>query len=198
MNGGGTRDTGRVLGISPNTVTAVLKKRKNLQDKSMKNTWKTGKKIRLLMLKFVPSRQKRTKCGVIITISLTKYGYGGRLIMRRMCRWLIRSAQGSINIWTSFLACLNRFRLERFTLTIITHIRRNFRPTSWFQEKRIRKRLKEIIWLWEHVSKGFAVKLFAFLKVRTFILLLLVPLLTSSFLADILMPQPCCDTTQKS
>lgn len=30
MNGGGTRDTGRVLGISPNTVTAVLKKRENL------------------------------------------------------------------------------------------------------------------------------------------------------------------------
>lgn len=28
MNGGGTRDTGRVLGISPNTVTAVLKNRK--------------------------------------------------------------------------------------------------------------------------------------------------------------------------
>ena len=25
MNGGGTRDTGRVLGISPNTVTSVLK-----------------------------------------------------------------------------------------------------------------------------------------------------------------------------
>ena len=30
MNGSGTRDTGRVLRISPNTVTAVLKKRKNL------------------------------------------------------------------------------------------------------------------------------------------------------------------------
>ena len=29
MNGAGTRDTGRVLGISPNTVTDVLKKRKN-------------------------------------------------------------------------------------------------------------------------------------------------------------------------
>ena len=36
MNGGGTRDAGRVLGISPNTVTSVLKKRKNLQNKSMK------------------------------------------------------------------------------------------------------------------------------------------------------------------
>ena len=38
MNGAGTRDTGRVLEVSPNTVAAVLKKRKNLQDKSMKNT----------------------------------------------------------------------------------------------------------------------------------------------------------------
>ena len=38
MNGGGTRDTGRVLGISPNTVTAVLKKRKITQNRSMKTT----------------------------------------------------------------------------------------------------------------------------------------------------------------
>ena len=38
MNGGGTRDTGRVLGISPNTVTSVLKKRRNSQNKSMKAT----------------------------------------------------------------------------------------------------------------------------------------------------------------
>ena len=30
MNGAGTRDTGRVLKISPNTVTSVLKKRENL------------------------------------------------------------------------------------------------------------------------------------------------------------------------
>ena len=37
MNGGGTRDTGRVLKISPNTVTVVLKKRKILQNKSMKS-----------------------------------------------------------------------------------------------------------------------------------------------------------------
>ena len=36
MNGSGTRDTGRVLKISPNTVTAVLKKRSILQNKSMK------------------------------------------------------------------------------------------------------------------------------------------------------------------
>ena len=36
MNGAGTRDTGRVLGISKDTVTAVLKKRKNSQNKSMK------------------------------------------------------------------------------------------------------------------------------------------------------------------
>ena len=38
MNGSGTRDTGRVLNISPNTVTKVLKKRKNSQSKSMKIT----------------------------------------------------------------------------------------------------------------------------------------------------------------
>ena len=31
MKGSGTRNTGRVLKISPNTVTAVLKKRKKLQ-----------------------------------------------------------------------------------------------------------------------------------------------------------------------
>ena len=38
MNGSGTRDTGRVLNISPNTVTNVLKKRKNSQSRSMKIT----------------------------------------------------------------------------------------------------------------------------------------------------------------
>ena len=36
MNGAGTRDTGRVLNISKDNVTAVLKKRRNLQNKSMK------------------------------------------------------------------------------------------------------------------------------------------------------------------
>ena len=38
MNGSGTRDTGRVLSISPNTVTNVLKKRENSQSRSMKIT----------------------------------------------------------------------------------------------------------------------------------------------------------------
>ena len=38
VNGGGTRDTGRVLRISPNTVTAVLKKRRGTPNKSMKIT----------------------------------------------------------------------------------------------------------------------------------------------------------------
>ena len=38
MNGSGTRDTGRVLKTSPNTVTKVLKKRKNLQSRSMRIT----------------------------------------------------------------------------------------------------------------------------------------------------------------
>ena len=38
MNGSGTRDTGRVLKISPNTVTAELKKRKNLRNRSMSST----------------------------------------------------------------------------------------------------------------------------------------------------------------
>ena len=38
MNGSGTRDTGRVLKISPNTVTKVLKKRGNSQSQSMKIT----------------------------------------------------------------------------------------------------------------------------------------------------------------
>ena len=33
MNGAGTRDTGRVLSISKDTVTSVLKKRKNLPSK---------------------------------------------------------------------------------------------------------------------------------------------------------------------
>ena len=33
MNGAGTRDTGRVLKISKDTVTAVLKKQKNLQNR---------------------------------------------------------------------------------------------------------------------------------------------------------------------
>ena len=145
MNGSGTRDTGRVLGISPNTVTAVLKKRKNSQNKSMKITWKTEKKIRLSMLKFVPSWQKWTKCGVIITTSLTQYGYGGRWIMKRMCLWLIHSAQGSISIWMNFLLYSNRFQLERFMLTTITHIKSGFHPICWFQGKRIRKKSREII-----------------------------------------------------
>lgn len=34
MNGSGTRDTGRVLSVSKDTVTRVLKKRKNLSAKS--------------------------------------------------------------------------------------------------------------------------------------------------------------------
>ena len=33
MNGSGTRDTGRVLKISPNTVTSVLKKQKIFRNK---------------------------------------------------------------------------------------------------------------------------------------------------------------------
>ena len=37
MNGAGTRDTGRVLGISKDTVTSVLKKQENLSGKSMRN-----------------------------------------------------------------------------------------------------------------------------------------------------------------
>jgi len=37
MNGSGTRDTGRVLGISKDTVTSVLKKQKNSQNKSTKS-----------------------------------------------------------------------------------------------------------------------------------------------------------------
>jgi transposase-like protein len=36
MNGSGTRDTGRVLGVSKDTVTSVLKKRKNSPDRSTK------------------------------------------------------------------------------------------------------------------------------------------------------------------
>lgn len=34
MNGSGTRDTGRVLGVSKDTVTSVLKKQKNSPSKS--------------------------------------------------------------------------------------------------------------------------------------------------------------------
>ena len=37
MNGSGTRDTGRALHISKDTVTAVLKKRKNSSFRSMRN-----------------------------------------------------------------------------------------------------------------------------------------------------------------
>ncbi len=33
MNGAGTRDTGRVLGVSKDTVTAVLKKQENLSSR---------------------------------------------------------------------------------------------------------------------------------------------------------------------
>lgn len=39
MNGAGTRDTGRVLGVSKDTVTAVLKKQKNSPKKSTKNIY---------------------------------------------------------------------------------------------------------------------------------------------------------------
>ena len=37
MNASGTRDTGRVLGVSKDTVTATLKKQKNSPNKSTKN-----------------------------------------------------------------------------------------------------------------------------------------------------------------
>jgi transposase-like protein len=36
LNGSGTRDTGRVLGVSKDTVTSVLKKQQNSLSKSMK------------------------------------------------------------------------------------------------------------------------------------------------------------------
>jgi transposase-like protein len=38
MNGSGTRDTGRVLGVSKDTVTSVLKKQKNSPNKSIETT----------------------------------------------------------------------------------------------------------------------------------------------------------------
>jgi transposase-like protein len=41
MNGSGTRDTGRVLGISKDTVTSVLKKQKNSPSKSTKTISKS-------------------------------------------------------------------------------------------------------------------------------------------------------------
>ena len=37
MNGSGTRDTGRVLKVSKDTVTSVLKKQRNTQSRLMKN-----------------------------------------------------------------------------------------------------------------------------------------------------------------
>jgi transposase-like protein len=37
MNGSGTRDTGRVLGISKDTVTAVLKKQKSFPNRSTRD-----------------------------------------------------------------------------------------------------------------------------------------------------------------
>ena len=37
MNGSGTRDTGRVLGVSKDTVTAILKKQKNSPSQSIRN-----------------------------------------------------------------------------------------------------------------------------------------------------------------
>lgn len=45
MNGAGTRDTGRVLGVSKDTVTNVLKKRKNSQNQSMRNISRSEKAI---------------------------------------------------------------------------------------------------------------------------------------------------------
>ena len=41
MNGSGTRDIGRVLGISKDTVTALLKKQKNSPNKSTKTISKS-------------------------------------------------------------------------------------------------------------------------------------------------------------
>ena len=38
MNASGTRDTGRVLGVSKDTVTAVLKKQKNSPNKSIQTS----------------------------------------------------------------------------------------------------------------------------------------------------------------
>ena len=45
LNGAGTRDTGRVLGVSKDTVTNVLKKRKNLQNQSTRNIYQSRKII---------------------------------------------------------------------------------------------------------------------------------------------------------
>ena len=45
MNRAGIRDTGRVLGVSKDTVTDVLKKRKNSQNQSMRNISRSEKAI---------------------------------------------------------------------------------------------------------------------------------------------------------
>ena len=103
---------------------------------------------------------------------------------------------GTISIWMNCLLCSSPFQLERFMLTIITHIKSGFLPIYWLQGKRIHNKLRVIIWPWEHVSKGWPVKPFAFLKIRTFILLWLVLLLIPSSLVEILTPQLYCDITE--
>ncbi|MDR3088264.1 MAG: hypothetical protein LBU39_00390, partial [Desulfobulbaceae bacterium] len=58
MNGSGTRDTGRVLNVSKDTVTSVLKKQKNSQSKLMKNTFNSGVEILPDLKKKYPSYLK--------------------------------------------------------------------------------------------------------------------------------------------
>ena len=103
MNGSGTRDTGRALHISKDTVTAVLKKRKNLSFRSMRNF---SPDARRLTLKFTTrQRLKWMKCGLFAATRSMKYGSGGLWTMKPTRRWRLCSEHGNTNISRNFSRC---------------------------------------------------------------------------------------------
>jgi transposase-like protein len=75
MNGSGTRDTGRALHISKDTVTAVLKKTEKFVVSANENFCPDAK---ALILRFITHwRLKWTKCGLFAAVRSMKYGSGG-------------------------------------------------------------------------------------------------------------------------
>ena len=96
MNGSGTRDTGRALRISKDTVTTVLKKRKNSLFRSIRNFLTN---TRRLILKFTTRWPlKWTTCGLFAATRSMKYGSGGLWTTQRTLHWRSCSEHGNTSI----------------------------------------------------------------------------------------------------
>jgi len=82
MNGSGTRDTARVLGISPQTITAEIKKKslrfRPLMQRSCLETILLAHQLKSKEL----MRLKQMKCGALSKINLINGGFGMQYLMK--------------------------------------------------------------------------------------------------------------------